>query len=115
MAEIPDIPLRLLADAAAGRWYARAWSSHAATTVVVDDPTVITGIRVIAECDTPETARLVAEAPAMRAALQAMLHEFGRTYLPGSSDSVDAARAVLGRVGIECLCRRCGDDLYTAA
>ena len=37
------------------------------------------------------------------------------SHLPGSSDSVDAARAVLGRVGIECLCRRCGDDLYTAA
>ena len=74
----------------------------AATTVVIDDPSVITGIRVIAECEDEQTARLVAEAPALLVALQAMLHEFGRTYLPGSSDSVDAARAVLGRVGIEC-------------
>ena len=91
-----------LAEPIAGRWYARPWTSHAATTVVVDDPTVITGVRVVAECEDEQTARLLAEAPAMLAALQAMLHEFGRTYLRGSSDSVDAARAALGRVGIEC-------------
>lgn len=103
MAAMPDVPPQLLADAAAGgRWYARVWTCHAATTVVIDDPTVITGVRVIAQCEDEQTARLVAEAPALLAALQAMLHEFGRTYLPGSSGSVDAARAVLGRTGIDC-------------
>lgn len=91
-----------LAEPIVGRWYTRPWTSHAATTVLVDDPTVLLGRRVIAECEDEQTARLVAEAPAMLTALQAMLHEFGRTYLPGSSDSVDAARAVLGRVGIDC-------------
>ena len=103
MTAMPDVPRQLLADAAAGgRWYARAWTCHAATTVVVDDPAVLLGRRIVAECEDEQTARLVAEAPALLAALQAMLHEFGRTYLPGSSDSVDAARAVLGRAGIEC-------------
>ncbi|HMN79417.1 MAG TPA: hypothetical protein PKA20_05750 [Burkholderiaceae bacterium] len=91
-----------MAEQVCGQWYARAWTSHAATTVVVDDPTVLLGRRVIAECEDEQTARLVAEAPALLSALQALLHEFGRTYLPGSSDSVDAARVVLGRVGIEC-------------
>lgn len=91
-----------MAEQVCGQWYARAWTSHAATTVVVDDPTVITGVRVVAECGDEQTARLLAEAPALQAALQMMLHELGRTYLPGSSDSVDAARAVLGRLGVDC-------------
>ena len=71
MTAMPDVPPQLLADAAAGgRWYARNWTSHAATTVVVDDPTVIAGVRVVAECEDEQTARLLAEAPAMLAALQ---------------------------------------------
>ena len=107
MTAMPDVPPQLLADAAVGRrWYVRAWTCHAATTVMVDDPTVITGVRVVAECEGEQTARLVAEAPALLAALQAMLYEFGRHYLPGSSDSTDAARACVARA----LQARVGED-----
>lgn len=45
-------------------------------------------------------ARVADAAPEMRDALQAMLHEFGRTYLPGSSPAVDAARAALLKAGV---------------
>lgn len=40
-------------------WRAQAWSSHAARTVLVDDPAALTGKRVIAECDTEEDARRI--------------------------------------------------------
>lgn len=50
-------------SARSGGWYAREWSRHAKTTVVVDDPGCIGGIRVIAECDTEESARLISAAP----------------------------------------------------
>lgn len=48
------------------------WTSHAATTVVVDDPSVFTGKRVIAECDTEEHATLFAAAETMLNALIAV-------------------------------------------
>lgn len=47
-------------------WYAREWSRHAKTTVVVDDAGCISGIRVIAECESEEDASLVAAAPQLR-------------------------------------------------
>jgi hypothetical protein len=53
-----------------GQWYAAAWSCHAKTTVVVDDPTALTGKHVIAECDTEENARLTATAHELLAALR---------------------------------------------
>jgi hypothetical protein len=53
-----------------GQWYAAAWSCHAKTTVVVDDPTVLTGKRVIAECETEEDARLTAAARELLAACE---------------------------------------------
>jgi hypothetical protein len=46
------------------------WTCHAATTVVKDDPSVLTGTRVIAECETEEYARLFAAAPGLLAALR---------------------------------------------
>ncbi len=67
---------------------------------------VLLGRRIVAECEDEQTARLVAEAPALLAALQAMLYEFGRHYLPGSSDSTDAARACVARA----LQARVGED-----
>ena len=42
-------------------------------------------------------ARLIASAPDLLDALRAMEHEFGRTYLPGSSSAVDAARAAIAK------------------
>lgn len=53
-----------------GQWRAIHWTRHAATTVVVDDPSVITGKRVIADCATEEDARLIAAAPEMLDALR---------------------------------------------
>jgi hypothetical protein len=46
-----------------GQWRAIEWTRHAATTVVVDDPTCVTGKRVIAECEIEDDARLIAAAP----------------------------------------------------
>ena len=48
-------------------WAAIKWSCHAKTTVVVDDPTVVTGKRVVAEADSEEDARLIAAAPELLA------------------------------------------------
>jgi len=50
-----------------GPWHQREWTCHAKTSVVVDDPSVLTGVRVIAECETEEDARLIAAAPTMAA------------------------------------------------
>lgn len=46
-----------------GPWRAEEWRCHAATTVLVDDDTCLTGKRVIAECETEEDAHLIAAAP----------------------------------------------------
>jgi hypothetical protein len=51
-------------------WYAANWTCHAQVTVLVDDPTTVTGKRVIAECETAEDARLVAAAPELLEALR---------------------------------------------
>ena len=49
---------------------AEAWTTHAKTTVVMDDETTITGKRVVAECYTEEHAALFAAAPELLEALQ---------------------------------------------
>lgn len=46
-----------------GPWRAEEWSCHAATTVLVDDPSVCTGKRAIAECESEDDARAVAALP----------------------------------------------------
>ncbi|WP_448673381.1 hypothetical protein [Pseudoxanthomonas mexicana] len=48
-------------------WAAIKWSCHAKTTVVVDDPTVVTRKRVVAEAGSEEDARLIAAAPELLA------------------------------------------------
>ena len=66
-----------------GEWQAINWTYHSTSTVVVDDPSVVSGKRVIAECATEEDARLIAAAPellrALLGALQSM--ESGVTSL----------------------------------
>ncbi|WP_155696601.1 hypothetical protein [Burkholderia stagnalis] len=46
-----------------GPWHAEKWSCHAATSVLVDDATIVIGKRIIAECETEGDARLVAASP----------------------------------------------------
>lgn len=53
-----------------GQWRAEAWSCHAATTILVDDASLVTGKRIIAECETVEDARLIAAAPMLLEALK---------------------------------------------
>lgn len=57
-----------------GEWQAINWTYHSTSTVVVDDPSVVTGKRVIAECATEEDARLIATAPRMLVALKRAAH-----------------------------------------
>jgi hypothetical protein len=40
-------------------WRAECWLSHSASTVLVDDPTALTGKRVIADCSNEEDARRI--------------------------------------------------------
>jgi hypothetical protein len=71
-----------------GPWQAIEWTCHAPTTVVVDDYTVVTKKRVVAECDNTADARLIAAAPDLLDALQAVLAELdarphiGDSWLP---------------------------------
>lgn len=48
---------------------ARPWTTHAATTIVTPDDTIVIGARVIAEVEDPRMARLFAAAPDMLDAL----------------------------------------------
>ena len=52
------------------KWTAIAWTRHSTTSVVVDDPSFITGRRVVAECEDEDEARLVSAAPELLAALK---------------------------------------------
>lgn len=40
-------------------WYAGHWTRHAASTILVDDPSALTGKRVIAECNREEDAAFI--------------------------------------------------------
>lgn len=53
-------------------WRVSRWNSHNEDSVVVDDDQSFSGLRLIAECDTPETARIVAAAREMLAALESL-------------------------------------------
>lgn len=43
-------------------WRTEHWSRHAATTVLVDDASVLTGKRVVAECEREEDAAFIVQA-----------------------------------------------------
>ena len=74
-------------------WKAICWASHAPTTVVVDDPEVITGKRVVAECDSDENARLIAAAPELLEALRRLLARSSSEYWPVDQEIARAAIA----------------------
>lgn len=78
-----------------GQWHAAHWSIHAATTVLVDDESIVTGKRVIAECESEADARLIAAAPELLLACQGLLHiaETGAMSL----GAVRAARAAIAK------------------
>lgn len=54
-----------------GPWCVEEWSCHAKTSVLVDDPTVVTGKRRIAECETEDDARAIAAVPELIVAVLA--------------------------------------------
>lgn len=81
----------------AGKWYACEWTCHAATTVVVDDPTAnVTGKRIVAECETEDDARLIAAAPELFAELQRVYGAFG-----GETFDWAPVRAAIAKAGGE--------------
>lgn len=63
---------------------AESWTTHAKTSVVMDDETTITGKRVVAECDSEEMATLFAAAPelldALRIAAITIEHRLGKCH-----------------------------------
>ncbi|MEX3961651.1 hypothetical protein AB4Y42_05445 [Paraburkholderia sp. EG286B] len=70
-----------------GPWRAAEWSCHAATTVLVDDPSIVTGKRVIAECDAEDDAQVIAALPELvDAALAAEAVLARGRWLEGSPD-----------------------------
>lgn len=75
-----------------GVWRVREWTRHAATTVVVDDPSIVTGIRVIADCESEDDARLFAASRELLQALQGVLRVADR-----KTDEFDAARAAIAK------------------
>lgn len=78
MAEIRHTP---------GFWRAGKWTCHAATTVLVNDPSVLTGYRVIAEFETEEDARLGAAVPELiEAAILAEAVLARGRWIEGSTD-----------------------------
>lgn len=95
----------------AGQWKAIKWSCHARTTVVVDDESVVTGKRVIAECETEDDARLIAAAPEtaaerdslkeinaeLLAALTSLRDAFIGTSVEVQADAMRAARAAIAK------------------
>lgn len=71
----------------AGQWEAVAWSRHAKTTVVAPDPFVVTGKRIVAECETEDDALLIAAAPELLVALQEAIETI--EALSGKDNSCD--------------------------
>lgn len=77
-------------------WSAQRWTNHAARTVLVDDPSAITGKKLVADCpETGDAAYLVHAAnayPALIAACRAALSQ-------GPSDGNREIRTVLRELG----------------
>jgi|GEM_PF-5341696 len=88
-----------------GQWYAIQWSRHAATTVVVDDPTLLLGKRVIAECETEADARLVAATQD----LLALAHQIATECGDCSGARVVPTVLESGEYGRDAPCEQCAD------
>lgn len=73
-----------------GEWQAINWTYHSTSTVVVDDPSVVTGKRVIAECATEEDARLIAAAPELLEAMASLLREHDAVFAGRSDGAQDS-------------------------
>ena len=80
----------------AGDWFVSAWTSHAATTVLVADPAAVTGKSVIAECESEADARLFAASKDLLAALEEArngLRWYQESYPTATDGSDDEAMA----------------------
>lgn len=89
-----------------GPWRAVAYSCHAATTILVDDPTTFTGKRTVAEFETEADARIGAALPELLDAAQAAEAILARgRWVEGSTDPEAVAlwklRAALNKAGME--------------
>lgn len=83
-------------------WRAERWSRHAATTVLVDDPSVLTGKRIVAECETEEDAQLIAASPDLADALVFALDAIPGDVLRSSIRFVmEAALVKAGRLQLD--------------
>lgn len=83
-------------------WKAIEWSRHGASTVVVDDPSWVTGKRIVAECGTPEDAKVIAAAPDLLEAAQDVLAIMNPS-IPGSPDSpIERLRAAIAKATCDC-------------
>lgn len=97
MAEIMHTP---------GPWRAAPYSCHAATTILVDDPTSLTGKRVVAEFETEADARVGAALPELLDAALAAEAILARSrWVEGSTDPEAIAlwmlRAALNKAATE--------------
>ena len=82
----------------AGPWRAEAWRCHAVTTVLIDDDSVLTGKRVIAECEREEDAKAIAVLPDALRVLSEFVERFGaveHTLVFSKRQTLQRARAVL--------------------
>lgn len=73
-----------------GPWQVRKWTCHTATTIVVPDKTVTTGVRVIAECESEEDAKLMGAALDLCEAARAAMQCIGE--LPPTQPRVEVAQ-----------------------
>ncbi|MFT4171780.1 MAG: hypothetical protein QM639_04420 [Rhodocyclaceae bacterium] len=92
-----------------GPWQATHWRCHANTTVVVGDPSVLTGKRVIADVETTEAdARLVAAAPDLPASLVKLLDAVCSNHEGGSPKTQDEIFAEAGHSAILAITKATG-------
>lgn len=82
----------------AGPWRAEAWRCHAVTTVLVDNDSMLTGKRVIAECEREEDARAIAVLPDALKVLSEFVERFGpieHTLIFSKRQTLQRARALI--------------------
>lgn len=86
-------------------WYAANWTCHAPVTVLIDDASVMTGKRVIAECEREEDAAFIVRACNAHASLVNALTLLAAKVdaagggLAGFADELLHARAALAAAG----------------